>query len=115
LGVFDAVEQAGKDSQGNAKGFVIGVDSNQNALKPGFVLTSMVKRVDNAVFDIVQEVQQGKFKGGFNVFGLDKDGVAYAMDDYNKSLITPEEITKVEEAKRKIIAGEIKVTDAMAK
>jgi basic membrane protein A and related proteins len=115
LGAFDAVEQAGKDANGTAKSFVIGVDSNQNMVKPGFVLTSMVKRVDNAVFDVVKNVQAGKFNGGFNVFGLDKDGVAYAMDDYNKSLITPEEIQTVEEARRKIIAGEIKVTDAMAK
>lgn len=115
LGAFDAVEQAGKDENGNARAFVIGVDSNQNMLKPGFVLTSMVKRVDNAVFDAVKDVQAGKFKGGFNAFGLDKDGVAYSMDEYNKSLITPEEIQNVEEAKGKIIAGEIKVTDAMAK
>jgi basic membrane protein A len=75
----------------------------------------MVKRVDNAVFDVVKEVQAGKFNGGFHTFGLEKDGVAYSMDEYNKSLITPEEIQKVEEAKSKIIAGEIKVTDAMAK
>jgi basic membrane protein A len=115
LGAFDAVEQAGKDENGKARAFVIGVDSNQNMLKPGFVLSSMVKRVDNAVFDVVKEVQAGKFNGGFHVFGLDKDGVAYSMDEYNKSLITPEEIQKVEEAKSKIIAGEIKVTDAMAK
>jgi basic membrane protein A len=83
-------------------------------MKPGFVLTSMVKRVDNAVFDVVKNIQTGRFDSGFNTFGLDKDGVAYAMDDNNKSLITPDEIGKVEEAKRKIIAGEIKVTDAMA-
>ena len=115
LGVFDAVEQAGKGTDGRAVRYVIGVDSNQNGLKPGFVLTSMVKKVDNAVYDAVKAVQQGSFKGGFNTFGLDKDGVAYAMDDFNKDLITPEEIVRVEEAKRKIIAGEIKVTDAMAK
>src|SRR5207247_3622687 len=52
LGAFDAVEQAGKDSSGRATHFVIGVDSNQNMVKPGFVLTSMVKRVDNAVYDL---------------------------------------------------------------
>ena len=115
LGAFDAVEQAGKNSDGTARAYVIGVDSNQNGLKPGFVLTSMVKRVDNAVFDVVKEVQAGNFKGGFNTFGLEKDGVAYAMDEYNKPLITPEEIARAEDAKQKIIAGEIKVTDAMAK
>jgi basic membrane protein A len=94
---------------------VIGVDSNQNGVKPGFVLTSMVKRVDNAVYDVVKEVREGKFRSGFHAFGLDKDGVAYAIDDNNKDLISQDIIQKVEAAKNKIVAGEIKVTDAMAK
>src|SRR6478672_7114097 len=55
LGAFDAVEQYGK-TNGEANKFVIGVDSNQNMVKPGYVLTSMVKRVDNAVYDVVKEV-----------------------------------------------------------
>jgi basic membrane protein A and related proteins len=115
LGAFDAVEQYGKDENDQAKKFVIGVDSNQNGVKPGFVLTSMVKRVDNAVYDVVKEVLDNKFRGGFHVFGLDKDGVAYAMDEHNSSLIPADVIEKVEAAKKKIVAGEIKVTDAMAK
>jgi basic membrane protein A len=115
LGAFDAVEQYGKNTQGEANKFVIGVDSNQNMVKPGFVLTSMVKRVDNAVYDVVKEVLDGKFQGGFHAFGLDKDGVAYAMDDNNKALIPPDVIDRVEQSKAKIIDGEIKVTDAMAK
>jgi basic membrane protein A len=114
LGAFDAVEQYGRNAQGEANKFVIGVDSNQNAVKPGFVLTSMVKRVDNAVYDVVKEVLEGRFQGGFHVFGLDKDGVAYAMDGHNDGLIPPEVIEKTEAARTKIIAGEIKVTDAMA-
>lgn len=114
LGAFDAVEQYGKNDQGEANKFVIGVDSNQNMVKPGFVLTSMVKRVDNAVYDAVKEVLDGKFKGGFHVFGLDKDGVAYAMDENNQPLIPQEVISNVEAAKAKIINGDIKVTDAMA-
>ncbi|MDQ3064307.1 MAG: BMP family ABC transporter substrate-binding protein [Acidobacteriota bacterium] len=115
LGVFDAVEKYGKDENGVARKYVIGVDSNQNGQRPGFVLTSMVKRVDNAVYDVVKEVLGGGFNGGFHVFGLDKDGVAYAMDDNNKSLISSEILQTVEEARSKIVAGEIKVTDAMAK
>ena len=115
LGAFDAVEQYGRNSSGEANKFVIGVDSNQNGQRPGFVLTSMVKRVDNAVYDVVKEVKEGKFEGGFHTFGLDKDGVAYAMDENNKNLISQDVINKVEEAKKKIVAGEIKVTDAMAK
>jgi basic membrane protein A len=112
LGAFDAVEQQGKQN-GRATHFVIGVDSNQNMVKPGFVLTSMVKRVDNAVYNIVQEVFNHRFSPGLHVFGLDKDGVGYAMDENNRSLISPEAIQQVEEAKKKIIGGEIKVTDAM--
>lgn len=114
LGAFDAVEQAGRRREGDPKAFVIGVDSNQNAVKPGYVLTSMVKRVDNAVYDAVKEVKEGRFQGGFHVFGLDKNGVAYSLDEYNKPLIPDDVIKRVEEAKKKIIAGEIVVTDAMA-
>src|SRR6267143_1631409 len=114
LGAFDAVEQAGKDN-GRATHFVIGVDSDQNMVKPGFVLTSMVKRVDNAVYDIVKDVVERKFQAGFHVFGLESDGVGYVVDQYNKDLVSPEAIQAVEEAKKKIIAGQIKVTDAMMK
>ena len=115
LGAFDAVENQKRYENGEAKAYVIGVDSNQNGVKPGFVLTSMVKRVDNSVYDVVKEVLNKNFNGGFHVFGLDKDGVAYAMDENNKGLIPDDVLAKVEEAKKKIITGEIKVTDAMAK
>jgi basic membrane protein A len=74
----------------------------------------MVKRVDNAVYDVVKEVLGGQFKGGFHVFGLDKDGVAYALDNHNRPLIPEATLQRVEEARGKIVAGEIKVTDAMA-
>jgi basic membrane protein A len=114
LGAFDAVEQYGKNAQGEANKFVIGVDSNQNGVKPGYVLTSMVKRVDNAVYDVVKVLLEGRFDGGFHVFGLDKDGVAYAMDEHNKPIIPEAVIQRVEAAKAKIVAGEVKVTDAMA-
>jgi basic membrane protein A len=113
LGVFDGVEQAGSEN-GRAKHFVIGVDSNQNGVKPGFVLTSMVKHVDNAVYDIVKQVVDGKFQGGFHVFGLESDGVGYVVDQYNRDLISPDAIRAAEDARKKIIAGQIKVTDAMA-
>lgn len=105
LGAFDAAEQYNK--------FVIGVDSNQNWVKPGFVLTSMVKRVDNAVYQAVQGRVNGQFKGGVHVYGLDNEGVGYAMDQYNEKLVPPDVIQEVEAAKQKIVAGEIKVTDAM--
>jgi basic membrane protein A len=107
LGAFDAVEQQKK--------FVIGVDANQNWVKPGYVLTSMIKRIDNAVYQIVKDRVSGQFKPGVHVYGLDNEGVGYALDDYNRNLIPPDVLKKVEEAKQKIIKGEIKVTDAMAK
>ena len=113
LGVFDAVEQMGKDEHGRATHLAIGVDANQDMLKPGFVLTSMVKRVDNAVYQIVQDVTHHQFQAGLHVFGLESDGVGYTVDEYNKSLLSPDAIKAAEEAKKKIIAGQIKVTDAM--
>jgi basic membrane protein A and related proteins len=107
LGAFDAAEQNNK--------LVIGVDSDQNWVKPGFVLTSMVKRVDNAVYQIVGDTVQGHFQGGVHVFGLENNGVGYAMDQYNQNLIPPDVLKEVETAKQKIINGQIQVTDAMAK
>ena len=107
LGVFDAAE--------SYKKFAIGVDSNQNWVKPGHILTSMIKRVDNAVYSVVKDEVDGKFKGGIHLYGLDNEGVGYALDEFNKPLIPQTVIEKVEEAKRLIIAGKIKVTDAMAK
>src|ERR1700704_6183810 len=110
LGAFDAVEQSGTVN-GRATHFVIGVDSNQNMVKPGFVLTSMVKRVDNAVYDIIKDVVEHKFQGGFHEFGLETDGVGYVMDSNNQNLVSPETIRAAEEAKKKIIAKQIKVID----
>ena len=105
-GVFDAAEETNK--------LAIGVDSNQNWVKPGFILTSMMKRVDNAVYDSVKQVVQNRFAGGIHLFGLDNDGVGYALDDYNRNLIPQSVLDEVDRARKDIIAGKIKVTDAMA-
>jgi basic membrane protein A len=115
LGTFDAVEQHGKDNQGRAQRFAIGVDSNQNWVKPGFILTSMVKRVDNAVYQIVGDRVANRPVGGIHVYGLENDGIGYSLDDFNKDLISPAAIQAVEEARQKIINGQIKVTNAMEK
>jgi basic membrane protein A and related proteins len=114
LGAFDAVEQFGKDSDGRANKFVIGVDSNQNGVKPGFVLTSMIKRVDVAVYEAVKGVLNNTFRGGFQVFGLDKNGVGFSMDEFNEALVPVALRAKVDESKARIISGDIKVTDAMS-
>ncbi len=86
----------------------IGVDSNQNYLHPGQVLTSMLKRVDNAVYDVFAKGVDG-FEPGLMTMGLQNDGVGYAVDDNNASLITDEMKAAVEDANAKIISGETKV------
>ncbi|KAB1089119.1 BMP family ABC transporter substrate-binding protein [Neorhizobium galegae] len=92
----------------------IGVDSNQNHLHPGSVLTSMVKRVDLAVYNAFKDTKEDKFTAGIQALGVKEDGVAYALDDNNKALITPEMKAAVEKAKADIIAGTIKVHDYMS-
>lgn len=106
VGVLQAAADAGK--------FGIGVDSNQNAMHPGHVLTSMVKRVDVAVYNALNDARNGKFTPGINALGLAEDGVAYALDSNNEALLTDEMKAAVEEAKAKIISGEIKVHDFMS-
>jgi basic membrane protein A len=90
----------------------IGVDSNQNYLHPGSVLTSMMKRVDNAVYEAFKEGEG--LAAGINVMGLANEGVGYAMDEHNASLVTPEMKAAVDAAAEKIKSGEIVVHDYMS-
>ncbi|NCO24603.1 MAG: BMP family ABC transporter substrate-binding protein [Candidatus Infernicultor aquiphilus] len=121
-GVFEAAKER--------KRYVIGVDSNQNYMgyieetKESFGLTSMLKQVDVSVYLAIKSVVEGTFKGGVEVFGLDRSvkigdnvyyGVYYALDKYNENLITSEVKAKVEEAKDKIISGEIVVPTEVSK
>ena len=92
----------------------IGVDSNQNYLHPGEVLTSMVKRVDNAVYDAFSQAQAGELETGITVLGLDNDGVGYAMDENNAELVTEEMVAAVDEARAQIASGEIEVHDFLS-
>jgi len=105
LGVLQAAADGGALS--------IGVDANQNYLHPGKVLTSMLKRVDVAVYNVMKGGNAG-FKPGIQALGLAEDGVGVAMDDNNKPLITPEMMAAVDKAKADIIAGTIKVHDYTA-
>jgi len=91
----------------------IGVDSNQNHLHPGSVLTSMVKRVDLAVYNAFTDAKAGKFSPGMQALGVKEEGVAAAMDDNNKPLITPEMAEALKKAEAGIIDGSIKVHDYM--
>ncbi|CDX32280.1 BMP family ABC transporter substrate-binding protein [Mesorhizobium sp. WSM4935] len=103
VGVLQAAADAGK--------LGIGVDSNQNGLQPGKVLTSMMKRVDVAVYNAFMDGKNGTFKGGVENLGLKEGGVDYAMDDNNKALVTDEMKAAVEKAKADIIAGKVQVHD----
>ncbi|WP_199086766.1 BMP family ABC transporter substrate-binding protein [Bosea sp. ASV33] len=106
IGVLRAVADAGK--------LGIGVDSNQNALHPGKVLTSMLKRVDVAAYNSFKAAQDGSWKPGVSVLGLKEDGIDWALDDNNKALITPEMKAAADKAKADIIAGTVKVHDYMS-
>lgn len=89
----------------------IGVDSNQNYLHPGSVLTSMMKRVDNAVYEAFTTGMDGSFETGIVVMDLAAEGVGYAVDEFNAELVSDEMQTAVEEAKAAIIAGDLPVHD----
>ena len=101
VGVYQAAKDGGK--------FAIGVDSNQNYLQPGTMLTSMVKRVDLAVMNVAKA-----HKPGLSVLGLKEGGVDYAVDVHNAKLITADMKKRVETAKADIVSGKIKVADYMA-
>ena len=104
-GVLKAAADAGK--------FGIGVDSDQDNLYPGKILTSMLKRVDVATYNSFMAAKDGTWKGGFNVFGIKEGGVGYALDDNNKALITPETKAAVDAASADIISGKIQIHDYM--
>ncbi len=101
LGVFEAARARNK--------FAIGVDADQWNEAPGHVLTSMVKGVDEAVYDAVKRVEQGTFRGGIFSFGLAENGVGYVYDQNNRHLIPDSVRARVEQIKADIVAGRIKV------
>ena len=89
----------------------IGVDSNQNYLHPGTMLTSMVKRVDVVAYNALKASQNGTWKAGYTILGLKEGGVDFAYDQYNNKLISPAMKAKADQVKADIIAGKIKVHD----
>ena len=84
----------------------IGVDSNQNGLHPGRMLTSMLKRTDVAVFQAFQGVQPG-----VTSLGLKEGGLDLAYDEHNAKLVTPAMRARVDAAKAEIVAGRLQVVD----
>ncbi|MFM2341076.1 MAG: hypothetical protein RLZZ592_729 [Pseudomonadota bacterium] len=106
VGVYQAAKDQGR--------LAIGVDSNQNHLHPGTMLTSMVKRVDVAVFNIARSVKDNRWQSGVQVLGLKENGVALAMDEHNAKRVTPEMKKRLDAAQADIVAGRIRVADYMA-
>jgi len=105
-GVLKAAADAGK--------LGIGVDSDQDYLFPGKVLTSMLKHVDVATYKSFMDAKNGTWKPGIEALGLKEGGVDYALDEYNKSLISPDVKAKADAAKADIISGKIQVHDYMS-
>jgi len=103
IGVIQAAKDNGK--------LAIGVDSNQNYLAPGSVLTSMLKRVDLVVQQAMKEAKEGTWVAGHRIMGLKEGGVDFAVDEHNEMLFTDEMKAKLDDARAKIIGGEIIVTD----
>jgi basic membrane protein A len=109
LGVFDAVEESAQKRKKEV--YAIGVDSNQNWVKPGLILTSMLKRVDNAVFETIKAAQAGRFVSGRIVFGLQNAGIDLAMDKYNEKLIDSVQLKEISKLRDQIQKSEIQVSD----
>jgi basic membrane protein A len=105
IGVLQAAADAGR--------LGIGVDSNQNHLHPGRVLTSMLKRVDVATQRAFEQARAGQWRAGVQVLGLAEDGVGVALDEHNAALVTPEMRQRIEAARADIIAGRVAVHDYM--
>lgn len=106
-----AAGEGGLQAAADAGVYGIGVDSNQNYLFPGTMLTSMTKRVDVAVATAFKDEMDGNWTSGTQVLGLAEGGVGPAIDEYNKDLITPEMQTAIDEATQGIISGDIDVHD----
>ncbi len=112
--LFAAAGASGKGVYNAAKAhkiYAIGVDSNQNYLIPGTMLTSVVKRVDVAVKRAFEQTANGLFASGVETLGLAENGVDWALDKYNRSEISTDEENKINAIRKKIITGDIKVHD----
>jgi basic membrane protein A len=106
VGVLRATADAGK--------LGIGVDSNQNGLHPGKVLTSMLKRVDNATYKTFADAKSGTWKPGVSILGLKEQGVGWALDDNNKALVSADLKAIADKAATEIVSGAIDVHDYMS-
>ncbi len=104
MGVFEAAEELGF--------YAIGVDSDQDHIVPGSILTSMLKRVDVAVYDIVADLVQGEFRAGVHEFGVADGGVGTTEFEYTRDIIPEDVIARLDEIKAQIADGTINVVSA---
>ena len=102
-GVIQAAADAGK--------LAIGVDSNQNGMAPGSVLTSMLKRVDVAAYETMKDASEGNFSAGVKILGAAEGGVDWALDENNADLVDADMKAAVEAARDGIVSGDIQVHD----
>ena len=93
----------------SSRKLAIGVDADQYAEAPGFILTSMVKGVDAAVYEVIRRAKEGSFRGAIYQFGLAEGGVSYVYDENNKKLIPDSVRARLDTLQAKIIAGKIDV------
>jgi basic membrane protein A len=101
LGVFEAARERGQRA--------IGVDADQWDEAPGVILTSMIKRIDVSVFEVIADLQKGRFESGVRVFGLAEGGIDYVYDEPTRGMISPASREQVEALRQKIVAGQIRV------
>jgi basic membrane protein A len=106
LGVLQAAADAGR--------LGIGVDSNQNHLHPGHVLTSMLKRVDVAAYEVFDTARQDMWRAGIRVLGLKEGGIGWALDEFNSGLVSSAMRAAADRAVAAIKSGEIQVHDYVA-
>ena len=106
-GVFQAAKESGV--------YAIGVDQDQDYIAQGTILTSVVKRVDSAMFDMIKSLKDGNFKSGVHIYGIKEGGVGLSEMKYTKDKIPADTLKKLDEIKQKVSNGEIKVTDIFDK
>lgn len=109
FGVFNAVEKI--NGKGKAKKYAIGCDTNQNGIKPGLILTSMVKGIETSTLDSIEDVVKGRFTAGVKEYNLGNQGVDWVLDDNNRNLFSAKDLKEINRIKTEIISGKIYVPD----
>jgi len=105
-GLFEAAKQVKK--------YAIGCNSDQDYMAPGLILTSMMKRVDVATYDAIKGAVDGTFKTGVNLYNVANGGIGITDLTYTKDVIGTANVARIDEIKKGIVDGSIKVIDTLA-